>query len=299
MAELRPRRILVPTDFSPTARAALDLAATLARGFDAEIHVLHVRVLLDDTHLEEQERAEVQRLLTASDGSARAALGRDAEGRDGLAVTTHLVRGISPAETIVETCTSLACDLVVMGTHGRRGVTHALVGSVAEGVVRTTPAPVLTVGPHAVPPPNRINSLLVSHDFSRHSEDAIRVAAGWASTFAARVTLLHIVEPMIYPEFYAVDVLPEKTMADVRARSEEALREVADRLLLGVEHDVQVESGRAWERIVARATRPDFDLAVIGGRGLSALEHLLLGSVADNVLRRAQLPLLTVHSPRT
>jgi len=298
MSEPTPQRILVPTDFSPTARAALDLAATLARGFDAEIHVLHVRVLLEDTHLEEQERAEVQRLLAASDGTARAALGRDVEGHDDLVVTTHLVRGISPAETIMETCRSLGCDLIVMGTHGRHGLTHLVVGSVAEGVARASPAPVLTVGPHALPPPDRIRSLLVAHDFSRHSEDAIRIAAAWARTFAARVTLLHVVEPMIYPEFYAVDVLPEETLTDVRTRSEEALREVADRFLVGIEHDVLVESGRAWERIVARATRPDYDLAILGGRGLSALEHLLLGSVADNVLRRAQLPLLTVRSPR-
>ncbi len=298
MSEPRPQRILVPTDFSPTARAALDLAATLARGFDAEIHVLHVRVLLEDTHLEEQERAEVQRLLAASDGTARAALGRDAEGHDDLVVTTHLVRGISPAETIMETCRSLGCDLIVMGTHGRHGLTHLVVGSVAEGVARTSPAPVLTVGPHALPPPDRIRSLLVAHDFSRHSEDAIRVAAVWARAFAARVTLLHVVEPMVYPEFYAVDILPEKTLADVRTRSEEALREAADRFLIGIEHGVLVDSGRAWERIVARATRPDYDLAILGGRGLSALEQLLLGSVADNVLRRAQLPLLTVRAPR-
>ncbi len=298
MSEPRPQRILVPTDFSPTARAALDLAATLARGFDAQIHVLHVRVLLEDPHLEEEERAEVQRLLAASDGSAHAALGRDAAGRDGLAVTTHLVRGISATEAIVESCESLGCDLIVMGTHGRRGLTHALAGSVAEGVARTSPAPVLTVGPHALPPPEKIRSLLVAHDFSRHSEGAIRVAAVWANALAARVTLLHVVEPMIYPEFYAVDILPEKTLADVRTRSEDALREVADRLLVGIEHDVEVESGRAWERIVARATPPDYDLAIVGGQGLSALEHLLLGSVAENVLRRAHLPLLTVRPPR-
>jgi len=288
-----PQRILVATDFSPTGERAQTVALGLARTLDAELHVLHVRVLLDDPHLGEEHQVELQRLLTATDGQTRHDLESEAAESE-VTVHPHLVRGLSAAEAISETCADLGCDLIVMGTHGRRGISHLLLGSVAEKVVRTSPVPVLTVRPDATLPANGFGRILVPHDFSEHSEQAVRTAAGWARLMEAEVTLLHAVEPVVYPEFYAVDLLPDEMISRLKERSEEALQQVAAELLDGLSVRVEVVVGRAGDTIVAAAQPQDHDLVIIGTRGLSAIEHLLLGSVAETVLRRCRLPLLAV-----
>ena len=116
---MRIHRILVPTDFGQASDAAMAQARQLAAGLGATLHLVHV--------VEDGQRPE--RLA-----SLEAALGYE------TAVLTGPV-----ATTIVEYAHSHAFDLIVMGTHGRSGVAHLLLGSVAEQVVRTAPCPVLTV----------------------------------------------------------------------------------------------------------------------------------------------------------
>jgi nucleotide-binding universal stress UspA family protein len=289
-----PQRILVAMDFSPAAELAQRLALDLARGFDAELHLVHVQVLLDDPHLEEKHQHELDRLLESSEDRRRQALeipSTDAE----VSIHTHLVRGLSASEAIVEVAGDLKCELIVMGTHGRRGFTHLLLGSVAEHVVRSAPVPVLTVRPDSVVPPAGCHRILVPHDFSDHSTTAVEVAAAWARVLTAEITLLHAVEPVVYPEFYAVDLLPDEMIGRLKSRSEEALEQAAERHLEGVTVNVKVIVGRAGDTIVTEADSENHDLVVMGTRGLSGLEHLLLGSVAESVLRRCALPLLAVR----
>lgn len=139
------KRILVPVDFSGNAARALQYAHGLALKFDATLHLIHV--------------CEVPSMLTASmdayaivysDWSQR--LGDEAEreltkiktGLPGVTVTTEVLFG-QPAMAIVEDATDNHADLIVMGTHGHGLLLHALMGSVAERVVRTATCPVLTV----------------------------------------------------------------------------------------------------------------------------------------------------------
>ena len=138
-----PKTILCATDFSETAERAGTLARQLARTFEAQFHLLHVIVILEDPHLEERHRQRLDELVAAGDEARRRELENDSDGQPGLEVTPHMVRGLAPAEVIVETASSLSSDLIVMGTHGRRGLSHLLLGSVAERVVRTSRVPVL------------------------------------------------------------------------------------------------------------------------------------------------------------
>jgi nucleotide-binding universal stress UspA family protein len=141
-----PRRILCATDFSPTGERAQRTAVALAGRLDAELHLVHVQVTIDDPHLATEHREEIQRLLAAADHEKLTALESTPAGRDNR-TRCHVVPGLHAAEAIIGTCAELACDLIVMGTHGRRGLSHLLLGSVAERVVRTAPVPVLTVRP--------------------------------------------------------------------------------------------------------------------------------------------------------
>jgi universal stress protein A len=144
----RITRILVPTDFSATSDVAVDYAATLARKFDASIHLLHV---VEDRFVGGAVGAELYAAsvpaLTAQlidEAAAKLACVFPSAAYDRLRVTSEVGVG-SPAATIIDTAANQECDLVVMGTHGRNGMSHLLLGSVAERIVRQAPCPVLTV----------------------------------------------------------------------------------------------------------------------------------------------------------
>lgn len=139
-------RILVPTDFSATADAALDYAFVLAERFGATLHLLHV---LDDPFVMDGMAAEAYVteapvLRTAMLHDAQERLAHRAARNDGTHIDTEVLFGHG-ARTIAQYAAERNMDLIVMGTHGRTGVAHLLIGSVAERLVSTAPCPVLTV----------------------------------------------------------------------------------------------------------------------------------------------------------
>jgi universal stress protein A len=144
----RITRILVPTDFSATADTALEYAFVLAERFGASIQLLHV---LDDPFVADGMAAEAYiseapALRSAMLHEAQEKLRNRATGseRRVSAIDTEVLFGHG-ARTIAEYAADTAVDLIVMGTHGRTGFAHLLLGSVAERLVRTAPCPVLTV----------------------------------------------------------------------------------------------------------------------------------------------------------
>jgi nucleotide-binding universal stress UspA family protein len=141
-------RILWPTDFSPGAKAALPHAVNLAAGAGAELVVLHVLAIAPMYSVPEatagfwdewdkQTRAEAERQLEKLVTQLQKAK---------LRTRIVLVRGV-PFEQILRAAKRLKCDLIVLATHGRTGLRHVLMGSVAENVVRRASCPVLTVRP--------------------------------------------------------------------------------------------------------------------------------------------------------
>jgi nucleotide-binding universal stress UspA family protein len=137
------QHILVPTDFSEHADYALDYAIELAKVLQAHLTVLHV-FHLSPLALGEAPPAVLADTLAAMEANVQhqtqMALARVQEA--GLQGDSAIVEGI-PFQVIINTAESMDVDLIVMGTHGRTGLTHALMGSVAEKVVRLAPCPVL------------------------------------------------------------------------------------------------------------------------------------------------------------
>ncbi len=139
-------KLLVPSDFSDHAKHALAYAIEIARRYDARITLLHVHDVVlyslpDGLML---YPATVMAELDTTLHSKLRHLKEDVEQRDFARVDTELGRGPA-APGIVRCAMEGGHDLIVMGTHGRTGIAHALIGSVAERVVRTAPCPVLTI----------------------------------------------------------------------------------------------------------------------------------------------------------
>jgi nucleotide-binding universal stress UspA family protein len=139
-----PKNILVPTDFSETAEAALDYAVALAGKLDAKVHLLHV-VGIQLVGAEYRLSVTATMLDAITEGSQKE-LDRLAAARAGRVALGPTLLEIGDARTqITQTAAKIGADLIVMGTHGRRGIKRLLIGSVAESVVRTAPCPVLLV----------------------------------------------------------------------------------------------------------------------------------------------------------
>jgi nucleotide-binding universal stress UspA family protein len=146
-----PKNILVPTDLSESAEEALDFACEIAGPFGATVHLLHV-IGIPVLGVPELGVALTSTVIDSMVREDQEALDELADRKRNMAKFGEVMLRTGDARDLInQTAKDLGVDLIVMGTHGRRGVSRALLGSVTESVVRTAPCPVLTVRPHTVP----------------------------------------------------------------------------------------------------------------------------------------------------
>jgi nucleotide-binding universal stress UspA family protein len=298
----RLKKILFPTDFTRCAHQALEHALRLAKDHRAELHMLHAVVLHGLVHdspsyrsvdLEEVERgleaAAAEHMQTALNGKAV----------NNMVVQKVKKRGLSAAQVIAEYASDHEIDLIVMGTHGRHGLGHVVLGSVAEEVVRTAPCAVFTVRELKEPKPlETVEKILVPVDFSTHSQQAVSHARELADSYGARLQLLHVFERPVYPSFYAVDrdnFLSQ--MTEIEDTAIEHLRRIfKESAGPKVSAEFHLIEGWASTDITDFAVHNDSDLIVIATHGLTGIKRLLLGSVAEKVIRRAVAPVFVVKA---
>ena len=289
------RRVLWPTDFSEGAGRAFPYAAALASWHEAELHVLNVETAsaLSASGPDASFPLSIDALdqLLAGDGDPPQHVDLKA-----LSVVQEQRSEGAPPETIVSYAEECEADLVVTGTQGRRGLQRFLIGSVTEEVLRTAPCPVLTVRNTDNPAPAwSVRNILVPIDFSEDSLGALRHAKELALTHGAQITLLHAVEEVVYPSAYGIEPtsLPGP---QVVSRVEENLADLA-RTEIGYEHVVvQANVGYAPSTILDYEQEHDVDLIAIATHGRTGLERMLLGSVAERVVRRSSAPVFVVKS---
>jgi nucleotide-binding universal stress UspA family protein len=294
-------RILFPTDFSPGSERALDTALALAQEFDAELHMLHAVVLHSDDpndpahHFPDPEEIR-QRLERAADQRMESGIAQRSAG--GLDVQLSHRRGLSIAPTILEHAMESDPDLIVMSTHGRRGLESVLSGSVTEEVVRFANCPILTVrsGKDAPSFPSAA-PILVPVDFSEHSRQALTLARDIASRYGASICALHVFERPIHPEIYLGGMpLESPDFRTVEGSLREALETfVRETPGTEVSTSLHVVEGRAVPAILEFVLDNEIGLVVIATHGLTGLAHVLLGSVSEKVVRRATCPVLSVR----
>lgn len=294
------RRVLFPTDLTEGARRAFPQAAFLADWHDAELHILNVtgRHRHDYGETKGGFPVPLDTLTEWLRRPAQSVKGADWTDLSSLPIEQTQVGSASPAECIVAYADEQDIDLVVMGTHGRRGVDRMLYGSVTEKVVRQGPCPVFTVRTDAdVAPAQAVRRVLVPVDFSEASDAAIQHAKEIAQTYGAEIDLLHVVEEPFYPPAYGPDVSRFPTQ-DVVKRVEAQLAEMA-REKIGYEHVmVSATTGTPSNAILEYMDENDVDLVVMATHGRTGLDRVLLGSVTERVLRQSPTPIFVVKPGR-
>jgi universal stress protein A len=148
-------------------------------------------------------------------------------------------------------------------------------------------------------PARQVQNILVAVDFSEYAKVALRYAEFLAEGFGATLTLVHAVEPYIYPEDISAGLTIEEVDARAMLKHKEKLEELRGTVKPGIPTSVVVTMGTPWNQIVAMAKSWNADLIVIGTHGRTGLKHVLMGSTAERVVRHAACPVLVVHAQAT
>ena len=291
-----PDHILVPIDFSGSSTAALRRALELAERTAAEVHVLNVVPGFTPavgSHLDtlpDEDQAFFQRVWDRAEGELTALLRREQAEKK---VRRVLSFGL-PSAVILEYAQAQDIDLIVMGTHGRRGLRHALLGSVAEEVLRQAEVPVFVV-PEGIAGRAPFFHVLAPTDFSLASRMALPIASDLADLYGARLTLLHAFEPIPYLSALTGAKTNEALLTGIREQAETRLAELKDGPQSALHRaDTALVEGRAEEAVVAYAREHGVDAIVMAKHGLHGMARFLVGSVTERVCRTAPCAVLAV-----
>lgn len=301
---LQINRILCPTDFSESARQALDHALFLTGESDAELHLMHVVELgTSEPHDPAYSFPDITELANKVRTAARKRMKEDVEPLEDqeVIIKTHESRGVTAAFSILEYAREIDSDLIVCGSSGRLDWDLAILGSTSSRIVRYSKCPVMTVHENRISSvPDAMEKILVPYDFSDYSKTALEHAVALADTYGARLDLLHVVDIRKYPDFYMknnVQILIGG-VEDIGKRAGRRLEEVAEGVRDSIDGlgkvQAHVRGGRTYEEINRFAQDVDADLIVIATHGLTGFRGVLLGSVAEQVTQNAPCPVFAV-----
>jgi nucleotide-binding universal stress UspA family protein len=283
-------KLLFPTDGSDGAAAVFDHVLDVADAHDATVHVVNVADTTRESVTQVRGRV-IDALEQAGARTVREAAGRASD--RGVPTVTEVLQG-EPYRTIVDYATTYDIDLVIMPTHGRRGLERFLLGSTAERVVRRSDVPVLTIHPDddvTVRYPYR--TVLVPTDGSDPSAAALSVGVDVARTASADLHLLSVVDVTSL----GVDVRADIQAMELEESAETILETATARASEeGVDPAAAVEFGGSVSRTIRTyVTDRDVDLVVMGTHGRTGFDRYVLGSVAGRLVRTAPVPVLTVR----
>jgi len=288
-------RILCPVDFSEFSVRALHYAVSLAQHYRAKLFVQHVVELwrypsagfspgkyfdeFSQRLLQKGEEKLQELLRTATDTEIQ---------------PEPVVQQGTAADSILAFATSRKTDLIVMGTHGRRGFDRLMLGSVTERVIRKAPCPVLAVRKPAhdfvvsgkQQDTVHLSRILFCTDFSENSQRAMDHAISLTEEYNAELTVLHVLE----------DVPDSARMADVIAPTTERLKKLLPLEVLKPERiKTIVRIGTPYREIIQFTVEAQTDMVVMAVRGRSALDLAVFGATTHRVMQLGPCPVLAVH----
>lgn len=271
-------RILVTTDGSPESESVFPAIMPLVRAYAPEVAVLYV---FEDPEASFMPPARIAKAC----GALRAT---------GVNAYLELREGV-PAAEILRAARDKKADLIAISTHGRGGAVRLIAGSVAEEVLRGSEVPLLVTRPHTNV--HEWKKLVVALDGSERSESILPDAVRLAKKLNATVELVRVALPVVSSGMGEVPLVvpPEDPMPYLKTVVRRLEREGAKAAAVGLE-------GGAAEAIVAHLKRTGASLLCMTTHGRSGLARILLGSVAELVVRKAPCPVLlrrSVPSPKS
>jgi len=292
------RRILCPIDFSEFSTRAFRHALSLAEHYRAGLVALHV------VEMWKYPYADYAAIDGGDYANLRHSLHKGAKEHLQEFVSQHQHEGVHAElaicggrapDSILSFAQREKFDLIVMGTHGRRGFDRLMLGSATDRVMREALCPLLAVcqpphdavaageGRHYV---HCLNRILICTDFSESSDRALQYAISVAEEYGAELTVMHVVEGA--PD----QAKREEVIATAKQRFE---RLVPTEKRTTIKTKILVLFGKPYQRIVEYAREAEIDLVTMGVRGAGALDRAIFGSTTYRVIQLGPCPVLAVH----
>ncbi|RDD62485.1 universal stress protein [Ferruginivarius sediminum] len=284
------KSILVATDFSERSDRALRRATMLAKQTGAALSLIHV---IDDDQPErivESERDAASQLLYEQSATLR--------NMDGVTCDTQVILG-APFAGIVQAVGDRTPDLLVIGPHRRQALRDMFIGTTAERTIRSVACPVLMANS---PPVGSYRNVLLTADLSDGSHSAIDSFASLKMAGGARTSVVYVFDAPTLGLAIGHAMPKEDKEYYLKKECEDAARKLAQ--FMGpldvelAEHIVRHDNSNPANEILTVAEETEAGLIVVGTRGRSGLAKLLLGSVAEAVLRKAEVDVLAVPPKR-
>lgn len=301
------KTILVPIDFSKLSRLAIDTADDLARRFGASVHLVHVHEFYYPSGFLSPVPMSI---LTYRDDVAtrRARRLRMLGKRTGLdPQNCHFLTGGPTFNEVCNLARNISADLIVMPTRGYTGLAHVFGGSTAERIVQHAPCPVFVarqdIKLSASYPSNgnrvrSIDTILVPIDFSQTSFQALEYAIGFAEHMVARLIVFHAVDLglALTADGYAMYDLSAVEEAARKGAEEQMQSFVRLAKFRRVQFETMVSVAHPVSEICSLVEKREVDLIITATHGRTGFKHLLIGSVAEQVVRHALRSVLVVPS---
>ena len=310
MKKLGIKNILVPIDFSKMSIQGIETAKRLGRSFGAAVHVAHVWEPLyakgfaapavawgefPAAYAEETRRQLAEQMKTVA---SKCGLSAD---------MTHFKEGAPAFDVICGLAAEIPADLLVVPTRASRGIRRFFLGSTAERLIQHSPCPILVDRKSAAPlpmnssrdvPALQIKRVLVPVDFSSCSLEGLKYAIRFAEAFSAKITVLHVLdlgyaEPMYIGMPQGLTRFAREAIKDAKEEMRRFLGPVKfGRTKFGTEFVI----GTPVEQISDFAISNDCDLIITSTHGLTGFKHVLIGSIAEHLVRQSRVPILVVPS---
>ncbi|MEZ0360505.1 MAG: universal stress protein [Hydrogenobacter sp.] len=288
-------KLLVPVDFTEITNQIIRLAKNIAQTHQAKVTLLHVVSPILYLPYPESFGMSVVDLELLSDLEKK----KEEEAMQKLSGLADFLKPLSvelavdigdPAETILER--EDLFDLILMGSHRKGLVEKILVGSTAEKVARYTKKPLLVIKGKEI---ESFKKVVIAHDLSKYADEAFDFSLKLLKPFRPSITILHVEETIELPVVTNIkDVISER----YREEKEKYLAKLKNKAKEeGFDTQVKKMEGTPVQAILdyLRSDK-DVDLLVMGSRGLSTLQRVLLGSTSSEVLRKAEIPILIHRS---
>jgi nucleotide-binding universal stress UspA family protein len=291
-------RILIPTDGTPCSEHATRVAFDLAKRLSARVLLTHIADERGTSPFSER-RGVRQRF-----GKVMLEYWVDEAERQGLFASCLLDSSRNVTESIVNMASDEHCDLIVMGTHGREGIPRFIQTSVAEGVLKNTPLPVMLV--HHTPRPFEplFHRILVAVDGDEISDTALAHATELAQALKATLDVLHVIPDITASSrnFRSTSQDVQRFVNEAQIESHEMIAHAWSQIRSSVVEPNRIEvfetqsnGAKIHDVILRHAKQRKIDLIVMGTHTRTGLARLVMGSVAEGVVHHASLPVLLVR----
>jgi nucleotide-binding universal stress UspA family protein len=284
------RNVLVPVDFSPPSRLAVDYGVAFTRKFRAKLTLMHVVELpsalshpfsTESSRIEKEHREQAMRMLSALLAS---------EDQDDLDLQIVIKSG-DVKDEITSVIDEQHADIVVMGTHGRGLFGRWLTGSVTQAILRQTSVPILTIC--RATRPLAFGRILFATDLSQPSRQGFKFAVEMARLMRSVLVVVHVIAPSTLT-YGGAEMAPF-----VNEHNSEETRKSLDDFVAEAKHqEVRVETvlveGVPAEAISKAADDNTVDLILLTVRGKGFVERAILGTTAERVIREAHLPVISI-----